>query len=108
MEATDLLAMVPLLLSSGVIGSGITALVSWRLNVRADERLARRDEWEEDHSLAGQLMSRVGQLETRLGVVESALDRAREDRIVLDDHIDVLEAHIWQGKPPPPPARPKL
>ncbi len=33
----------------------------------------------------------------------------RQDAVTirrLGDFVDVLEAHIWQGKPPPPPARP--
>ncbi|KMM44851.1 hypothetical protein CWIS_13535 [Cellulomonas sp. A375-1] len=33
----------------------------------------------------------------------------RQDAVTirrLGDFIDVLEAHIWQRKPPPPPARP--
>ncbi|WP_062516496.1 hypothetical protein [Demequina gelatinilytica] len=41
--------------------------------------------------------------------VENLWEGRREDdrRIrARDDHIDVLEAHIWERKPPPPPARP--
>ncbi len=33
----------------------------------------------------------------------------QEDAIIkraMGDHIDALEHHIWQGKPPPPPPRP--
>ena len=39
-------------------------------------------------------------------------DRKRMDHIeawnvTLGDHVDVLENHIWTGKPPPPPPRPR-
>lgn len=49
---------------------------------------------------------RIKSLEER---VDSLEDRREKDAIVkraLGDHIDVLEDHIWQRKPPPPPARP--
>lgn len=36
------------------------------------------------------------------------LDAVEAYLIVLGDHIDVLEAHIWQQLPPPPPARPRF
>lgn len=35
-----------------------------------------------------------------------ALDAKDAQRRAALDHIDVLEAHIWAGKEPPPPARP--
>ena len=52
------------------------------------------------------LMKRVLDLENRVNDLE---DKHRADAVLirhLGDHIDNLEAHIWAGKPPPPPERP--
>lgn len=46
----------------------------------------------------------------------SDADKAKQHRlddvegylVDLGDHIDVLEAHIWQSLPPPPPPRPRF
>jgi hypothetical protein len=41
--------------------------------------------------------------------IEGLWNARREDAKVIramGDHIDTLESHIWQGKGPPPPARP--
>lgn len=43
---------------------------------------------------------------------ERARDRRRMDHIEawnarISDHVDVLENHIWTGRPPPPPPRPR-
>lgn len=40
---------------------------------------------------------------THLGLVD---DWRAEVHRIDGDHHDVLEAHIWRQKPPPPPARP--
>jgi len=41
-----------------------------------------------------------------------ALWQAREADALIKraqgDHIDLLEHHIWNGKPPPPPPRPSM
>lgn len=35
------------------------------------------------------------------------LDHVEAWNVTLGDHVDVLENHIWRGKPPPPPPRPR-
>lgn len=49
----------------------------------------------------------------RIADLESQVERLwalrRADAVTirrLGDFVDQLEAHIWQGKPPPPPSRP--
>jgi len=52
------------------------------------------------------LMSRVNALETRVDELE---EKRKDDAVLirkLGDFIDILEAHIWDGKGPPPPERP--
>lgn len=52
-------------------------------------------------------------LTTELRRQDAALVRERERMdsveahlVVLGDHVDLLENHIWKGLPPPPPPRP--
>lgn len=55
---------------------------------------------------ASRLQARVDRLEDRQDQLWA--DRERDDltKRAMGDHIDVLEAHIWDHKPPPPPTRP--
>lgn len=46
-------------------------------------------------------------VERRAARLEKRLDRMEEWNTEQGDHIDVLENHIWTGKPPPPPPRPR-
>lgn len=99
------------LLSLFAGGGGVawyTARQSRLARVSGDEREARRD-------MVSDRDKFIDRLETRLGLVEERLDESETDNTALrghltdySDHIDVLEAHIWAGKAPPPPARPKL
>lgn len=57
----------------------------------------------------------IQRLEVRLVEADRRLDRLDERLSTAEDkyqeavaHINVLEHHIWNGKPPPPPARPKF
>lgn len=43
----------------------------------------------------------------RIAHLEKRVDDLEEDRENDRDYIGVLKGHIWDGKPPPPPARPK-
>lgn len=52
--------------------------------------------------------TRITQLEGRVTSLETGKAADTEGIRQRDDHIDALEAHIWDGKPPPPPARPKF
>ena len=56
--------------------------------------------------LIGHLFDRIHKLEDKQ---LSYWEKIEADAIIKreqGDHIDVLEHHIWQGNPPPPPARP--
>lgn len=57
-------------------------------------------------AILGHLWKRVTDLEA----ARDALFKLREDDALVKraqgDHIDVLEAHIWARKDPPPPPRP--
>lgn len=47
--------------------------------------------------------SRIDALEERMTAATTAWELERRG---YEDHIDALEAHIWQQLPPPPPQRP--
>lgn len=95
----------------------LTARRAHRQGVSETERQVRRDaqaDWaafaaEMRQALAAERaessakQSRLDALESRLAAAEA--DRAVERR-AYEDHIDALEAHIWQRLPPPPPPRP--
>lgn len=49
----------------------------------------------------------VDRLEGRSSRLEARLDHVEAWNVTQGDHIDVLENHIWLGKPPPPPPRPR-
>lgn len=106
------LAALAALLGSTVLAAAITAGVSYRLGVRADERGARQDEASgrrdtiaDRDALIDQLSDGLADERTAreaLAVRVDALERQREaDRVYIDE----LRAHIWAGKPPPPPDR---
>lgn len=59
------------------------------------------------------LASGTSQLRARVESLEAQAERLwaarRQDALLIraqGDHIDVLEHHIWEQLPPPPPARP--
>lgn len=37
---------------------------------------------------------------------QERLDSLEAHHVLLGDHVDLLESHIWNQLPPPPPARP--
>lgn len=93
-------------LSSTVIAAVVTAVVTWRLGVKGHEREARKVELDAGDKFTGRLIERVNALEGRVDELEEK--RRKDARLIREqgDHIDVLENHIWQKLPPPPPARP--
>lgn len=102
-----ILVVIPWVLSSVVLSSIVTAIVTWRLGVRGDERAARKDETDAADKLLGRALERLNTLENRVDVLEQ---NARKDaQTILDQerHIDVLEQWVYDGKPPPPPLRPQ-
>lgn len=67
-------------------------------------------------SLRGQDMQRIESLEKqvkelwearRADAAGHAMEMQQKDTAIRerDDHIDVLENHIWRHRPPPPPAK---
>lgn len=108
MQEFNLLALVPSILSSAVVTAAITALVTWRLGVKGNEREARRDEAEAEDRLSSRAMAWAKQLQDQVDKLQREWDALRSYKTVLEDHIDLLEDHIYKQKPPPPPQRPTL
>lgn len=90
---------VTFLLGGGAV-SVYSARKSARHQVSGDEREARRDTLADRDAL-------YDRLEKRLVAVEGRLDATEKVARIQADYIDVLEAHIWAGHAPPPPARPE-
>lgn len=91
--------VVTFLLGGGAV-SVYSARRSAKSQVSGDEREARRDTVADRDAL-------YDRLEKRLVAVEERLERTERVSQGRSDQIDVLEAHIWAGKPAPPPARPE-
>ena len=103
-EVAALATVIASLLTAGA--TVIKSRHDRRFGVSSDEREARRDQSEDRRdtiadrdSFLGTVLSEVRELRGRVEIAERGL-RLR------DDHIDALEYHIYQGKPPPPPRRP--
>lgn len=99
------------LVSLFVGGAGVAWFNAWqsrKSRISGDEREARRDMVSDRDSLIDRLMQRVDALEAQRDEDEENKRALRADLAAYGDHIDILEAHIWGGKPPPPPARPVL
>ena len=112
MEAATFWQPVLTSLLSLFAGGGGVAWYSAR-----QSRLARvsGDEREARHDMVADRDGFIDRLSDRLKAVEERLDETEADNTALrrhltdySDHIDVLEAHIWAGKPAPPPPRPIL
>lgn len=101
------LALVPSILSSAVFTAAITALVTWRLGVKGNEREARRDEREAEDRLSARALEWIAQLQAEVNALKAEWRSVWDYKVSLEDHIDVLEDHIYKQKPPPPPQRPK-
>lgn len=108
MGEINLLALVPSILSSAVVTAAITALVTWRLGVKGNEREARKDERDAEDRLSSRAMEWARQLQDQVNRLQEEWDVLRAHKAALEDHIDILEDHIYKQKPPPPPARPRL
>lgn len=52
------------------------------------------------------LLTRVESLEKQVLSLWEAREKDASVKRAQGDHIDVLEQHIWQQLPPPPPSRP--
>ncbi len=57
-------------------------------------------------ALLGHVWKRVSDLEAAQAGLWTARETDALTKRAQGDHIDALEAHIWQRKGPPPPARP--
>ena len=81
------------------LGVALTGLLAWAAQAWAKRGSA-------PDTLNNMAMGMVRTLDDRVRRLEG-LDSWRVEVATIDrDHIDVLEAHIWTGKPPPPPQRP--
>lgn len=96
----------------GVIGAGagkdiVQLLRSRRAGVTNPDAQAHSPEIQVPPSPVGGFERLIEKIERRSDRLERRLDHMEEWNIIQGDHIDVLENHIWLGKPPPPPARPR-
>lgn len=57
--------------------------------------------------ILGHLVKRVADLEATHADLWTARESDALVKRAAGDHIDLLEAHIWARKDPPPPCRPK-
>jgi len=57
-------------------------------------------------ALIGHIWKRLTDLENNYATAWDAREADAITKRKQGDHIDVLEAHIWDRKPPPPPPRP--
>lgn len=106
--------ILPIAMSSLFSGSLVGGVAAWynarqskMARISGDERDARRDMITDRDTLLDRALTRGRELETRLDTLELRLDA--RDQLVEDlyDHINELENHIWTGKQPPPPPRPR-
>lgn len=113
------------LLGTGTVSSIVTWLLSRPGKKREEERQASSDARADWAKFAAEIRTTLMEERTAGAAREAAFQRAeaearhridgllarldaedRRNRLALD-HIDVLEAHIWGEKPPPPPSRPE-
>lgn len=57
-------------------------------------------------ALLGHVWKRLTDVEAEQRQLWAAREGDAVTKRAMGDHIDVLEDHIWQRKPPPPPSRP--
>jgi hypothetical protein len=99
-------------LGLGLVGSGgAGVLVGAILTHRREDR---RDRASAVMQHAELLLKQIAAQDAHAASQDEQIERLwgarRADAVLIraqGDHIDVLEAHIWQGLPPPPPARPQ-
>lgn len=99
------------LVSLFVGGGGVAWFNSWqsrKARISGDEREARRDTISDRDGLIDRLMKRIDTLEEQRDEDEGDIAALRHHVDLLVEHIGVLEAHIYGGKQPPPPARPVI
>lgn len=84
------------------IAVGIVSLISAVWVARIGQRQAAETSLPAHFN---QELERLTNADTRK---QERLDAVERYLVDLGDHIDLLEAHIWQGLPPPPPPRPRF
>lgn len=96
----------------GVIGAGagkdiIQLLRSRKVGVTNPDAQAQAPPAKHEPTPADGWERLIRKVERRSARLEKRLDRMEEWNAEQGDHIDLLENHIWTGKPPPPPPRPR-
>lgn len=96
----------------GVIGAAAVKDVvqmfrSRRAGVTNPDAQAQAPEVKREPNLSDGWERLIRKMERRSARLEKRLDRMEEWNAEQGDHIDVLENHIWTGRPPPPPPRPR-
>jgi len=97
---------------AGVIIMALVTLVgSWlvaRTSARTSARQVEQSERDSDRKRIKELEDRDAVWEGRCNVLWAAREQDARIKRAQGDHIDVLEHHIWDRKPPPPPTRPSI
>lgn len=96
----------------GIIGAGagkdiVQMLRSRKAGVTNPDAHAQAPEMKDPPTPADGWERLIKRIERRGDRLERRLDHMEEWNATQGDHIDVLENHIWSGRPPPPPARPR-
>lgn len=100
MDVTLAAVLITAVVSLG--GSWLVARTSGRTSARQVEQQERAS----DRDRIKTLEDRDAEWERRVNVLWAAREADALIKRAQGDHIDVLEAHIWDKKPPPPPPRP--
>jgi len=105
-DTNTVLALVGAGLGSTVLGAAITAIATWRLGVRGDERTARAQEQTARRDTVADRDALIDQL-------QAERDAERDGRLSAERELRLEEAwtrllvdHVYRRQPPPPPTRP--
>jgi hypothetical protein len=112
-DAEVVQGLLSVILGTGGIGgmvAGYLATQSRRVKQSGDEHVARQDaaepDWAGFNTYWQQENARLRRDNTQLKTqMTQAAERALQHAEADAAYIDKLEAHIWMGKPPPPPSR---
>ena len=79
---------VGVIIGSGGLGAVLVALIQGR------------------NGLPAHLNTELRRLSEENARAQQRLDSLESHQVIMGDHVDLLENHIWKQLPPPPPPRP--
>ncbi|MEP7763862.1 hypothetical protein [Sanguibacter sp. 25GB23B1] len=98
--------VVTFLLGGGAV-SVYSAHRSATSQLAGDQREARRDTVADRDAFIVTMLSDMREMRVEMRTLRERMDDVEGISRGRSDHIDILEAHIWAGHAPPPPARPE-